>query len=378
MKKLTTLSRFAFAAVAAMALLPAQAQFKIVNECYPTTTKSIGGVSTFEREKYVNIGGSSKEAKKAFTPEQTDRFLNDLDVYFGRALGLVNTSYRWGKSVREDRKRKGYVDLKFLKETCASTVNDNGLEDYKAKYGKNENLALHENHNAYPPFMPQYQKEGAKDKFPENNEAAAEVTANLLKYNYTDYTRPKFFEPINEPDWRYYGEQKFADLHLEIKKQVDKMKINTMVGGPCFSVSNFYNNEYRSKSLYTFIDNTNNKLDFYSFHSYDYYRWNEETKEFEGSINSGTSLEGVLDAMSAHTFNKYGKESKYLTSEHGGYNGDKENLKAAEDYYANKYFPGEGFEYEMKRRSISDFLMLSSAISNTMVYMNHPHIVLKA
>ena len=41
-------------------------------------------------------------------------------------------------------------------------------------------------------------------------------------------------------------------------------------------------------------------------------------------------------------------------------------------------FPGDGFDWEMKMRSIAEFNKISGIIANTMVFMDHPHIVRKA
>ena len=84
-------------------------------------------------------------------------------------------------------------------------------------------------------------------------------------------------------------------------------------------------------------------------------------------------LESVLDLVSNYTINEYGKEVDLVLSEHGAYGSE----DLAEEL-ANKYFPGEGFEWEMKKRSIIDFNMVSGVIANTMVFMDHPHIVKKA
>ena len=62
-----------------------------------------------------------------------------------------------------------------------------------------------------------------------------------------------------------------------------------------------------------------------------------------------------------------------VLSEHGAY-GAEEFV----DELAKKHFPGDGFEWEMKKRSIIDFNMVSGVIANTMVFMDHPHVVKKA
>ena len=107
-------------------------------------------------------------------------------------------------------------------------------------------------------------------------------------------------------------------------------------------------------------------------------RWDDVAYDFVGSISSGLPEEGVFDALNAYYFNNTGDDFTYVASEHGGYISDKDNRDYALDMLADKYFPGSGFEHEMEKRSISNFIMVNSAIANTMVFMNHPHIVKKS
>ncbi len=352
------------------------AQFKVVNECYPQTTKSIEGIKTFEREKYVNIGASSNAAQSTLSPQQESYYFKVLDMHFGRNLGMVYPAYQWGKSVREDANRPGYADLEYLK--LKSKADDSKLDAYKGYFGANESIALHDKHNTYPDFMPSYQIDGSKERFPQNNDAAGELAANILKYGFTDFTRPKYYEPVNEPDWRYWKDERFAKHHLDIKHHVEALGLDVMVGGPCFSVSNFYNKEYQSlKSVTNFMDMTEHKLDFYSFHSYDYFKWSSENKRFEGAMNSGSALEGVMDAIASYSHNKFGKQFKYVASEHGGYHMKDENCEKVEELQKGKPVAKQSFKEEMDRRKASNFLMHSGAMSNTFTYMNIPHIVLK-
>ena len=60
-------------------------------------------------------------------------------------------------------------------------------------------------------------------------------------------------------------------------------------------------------------------------------------------------------------------------SEHGAY-GAPELVEAL----AREHFPGEGFEWEMQRRSIAEFNLVSGALANTLVFMDHPQTVRKA
>ena len=117
---------------------------------------------------------------------------------------------------------------------------------------------------------------------------------------------------------------------------------------------------------------------FYSYHIYDYLKWSDADWDFTGSVSSGLPSEGVFDAIANHTMNKYGEVFTYVASEHGGYINDAANRDYAQNMLADKYFPGSGFAHTMEKRSISDFLAISSEIASTFTFMNHPHIVKKA
>lgn len=357
--------------------LESTAQQKIKMTVSPSVNTSIDGHLDLNRKKYFSLAGSSREAVKSLDNEQINYYFKDLKMTLGRALGMVYSENRWGNSFREDANRPGFADIDYMKSKL--NPNDTGYDLMKTLLGENQDLAMHDRHTAYPSFMETYTKEDTHDThFPVNNDAAAEIVANFLKYNYTDFQRPAYFELVNEPHWKFWGDARFHEFHLKAKLKVDKLNVPTKVGGPCMSVSYFYKKGFGNlNQIVDFIDKTNFELDFYSFHTYDYMRWDHDNKKFIGSVTSGLPLESVFDVLASYTYNKYGKELSYVASEHGGYISDSDNRQQALDYLADTYFPGEGFEHEMEKRSIDNFLMVNSAIANTLTFMNHPHVVEK-
>ncbi len=354
----------------------------------PECTRSIQGISELDRKVYFSLcdAGTGFE-KRCKNEEVYDYLINDLGVTFGRRLGVVEGFVKWGNAVREDPQRPGYADIEYLK----SHLQKNGYtpsEQFKADRGPNLNVAAHGNHNAYPKFMGEFTtkevindaKDGHPEWVPENIDAAAELAATVLKYGYSDFDRPAYFEPLNEGHWGFFGKQHFADWHMKTMHAVHEKTPNVKVGGFCMSVAYMYRNLYHVfRSFTRFIDNTNCDMDFYSFHVYDYYRWRDGN--FAGRVTSGLPLEGVLDIMPNYTYNKYGKEIELVVSEQGGYvhdGSDEYDGATATLEIANKFFPGSGFEWEMKRRSIVEFIHVSTMIANTMGFMDHPHIVKKS
>ncbi|MGB1930521.1 MAG: beta-agarase [Mariniblastus sp.] len=335
----------------------------------PFSIRNIQGISELNREAYFGICDPGTEFKKrCLKPSRYQWLIENNGITFGRTLQIVNGLDEYQKAIREDSSRPGFVDREFLLKKIKSKPSS---ADFQHDMNNRLDIAAHGFRNAFPEFMGIYQTDAArKDKYsqrlPKNIEAAAELSALAIKHRFTDFDRPKYYEPINEPHWSYLQSKHLANWHLATMEKVHREVPGVLVGGPCLAVPIW------EKNLKPFIDNTQCKLDFYSFHIYDFLR--EKEGNFGGVIQSGLPLESLLDQIQNHTINSYGKEVDVVISEHGGYGGNELVQKLAVD--AN--FQETGFEWEMKKRSIDDFNMVSSAIANTLVFMDHPHTVLKA
>lgn len=341
----------------------------------PFCLRSIRGVSELKREVYFGICDDGRAFdRRVKDPQRYDDLIRTNGITFGRALGVVKGLDRWYKAIREDPGRPGFADLAYLKNRLAPHVREPGEEFRKDMNGRLD-VAAHENENAFPEFMGAYLSKAAAHEgkhLPLNMDAAAELTAATLRHKYTDFDRPRYCEMINEPHWSYWQDTHLAQWHMKTMAAVHREVPGVLAGGPCLPVAYFYKQEYRAfKGLQAFIDNTRCELDFYSFHVYDFLR--DGTNAFTGRITSGLPLEGVLDLVQNYTVNRYNKEIGVVVSEHGGYGAEELVEKLAK---AN--FKETGFEWEMKKRSIDDFNMVSSVLANTLVFMDHPQTVLKA
>ncbi len=343
----------------------------------PYCLRSIRGVSELKRESYFGICDSgSGFDRRVRDPQRYDWLIKTNTITFGRALGLVNGLDRWYKAIREDPARPGFADLDYLRKRLEPHVKAPG-EDFRRDMGGRLDVALHGRHNAFPEFMGAYMTDAAArdkqpERLPENIEAAAELAAATLRAKYTDFDRPAYYEPVNEPHWSYWADAHLAQWHTRTMEVVREQVPGVLVGGPCLSVAYYYKQEYRAfKGLRAFIDNTRCALDFYSFHVYDFLR--DGTNDFTGRITSGLPLESVLDLVQNYTVNSYGREIGVVVSEHGGYGAEE-----LVERLARANFTESGFEWEMKRRSIDDFNMVSSVLANTLVFMDHPQTVWKA
>ena len=354
---------------------PAPETAPIVLTVDPTCIRQIGGISELRRETYFGLcdHGTGFDAR-CQAPERY-RYLRDLGVTFGRKLSVVQAADRWGRMVREDPNRPGYADLDYLRSQSAPVQSSAA---FKQDMNGRLEIAAHGQHNAFPDFMEKWTTDQASkakkpESLPANLDAAAELSAAVLKHGYTDFDRPTFYEPVNEPHWSMWRDPRFQQWHLKTRDAVHASVPDVQVGGPCLSIGYFYKNQYHAfKGLREFIDGTDCAMDFYSFHTYDFL--GEKDGDFDGGrVTSGTPLESVLDLISNYTMNTYDKEVSLVFSEHGAYGAD-DHVAAL----ATKHFPGGGFDWEMKRRSIDDFNMVSGALANTLVFMDHPHVVKKA
>ena len=343
------------------------------------TTRAIGGVSKVDRKRYFAVSDNGTGFDERMTPEIYDYLVNDLGIAFGRSLGPV----QWiAKQLKEDPTRPGYADLTPLKKQKLKAPGERFLKDF----GPNLDVAAHGNHNAYPVYMGKHTHEGVEyhgkpEWIPANIDAAAELAAAVMKYNYTDFDRPKYYEPLNEPHWKYFVDQHMADWHLAVQEKVHDLTPEVMVGGMCQSVSYFFRDNYQNFNGFRgFIQNTQCKMDFYSFHSYDYFKW--EDGDFRGRVQSGIALEGSLDLMQNYTFNTFGKEVDVVVSEQGGYiNVQPKGMYDGELLAADiikQHYPEETWENELKKRSVVCFVHVSSILANTMAFIDHPHTVLKS
>ncbi|QBG46873.1 beta-agarase [Verrucomicrobia bacterium S94] len=349
----------------------------------PRTARAIEGVTRVDRKRYFSIADGGVNFDRRVPEDKYDYLVHELGINFGRSLGLVKYP---ASKLKEDPEKPGFADLKPL---MAGKPQD-GSDRMKADFGDNLDVAMHGAHNAYPEYMGRHETaDSVRDAkhpqyIPENIDAAALLAAAVLKFNYTDFTRPRYYELVNEPHWSFFNDQHLADWHLKTHEMVKKATPEVQVGGLCMSVCYFYRNNYRSfQGMKQFIDHTNGEMDFYSFHVYDYLRWRDG--EYKGRLQSGLPLEGTLDLVPNYTMNEFGKSAHIVVSEQGGYNGeapkgDFDGELVASQILSNAYphADHDSWEMEMKKRSIVSFGHVSSIIANTLAFIDHPHTVQKA
>ncbi|MDZ8117432.1 malectin domain-containing carbohydrate-binding protein [Pontiella agarivorans] len=349
----------------------------------PEVSVAIGGHLELDRRKFINLSDAGRKFEtRTNNDAQETYYIEELGMNFGRELGGAYGTTGWSSAVREDSENPGQVDIAYLTNNLRA---DNGGSSawMMDSFNPNLDVATHDRYGSVPDFMDAWYAEGdsANHLHAVNINAYAEYVAAVLEYGYTDWTRPKTYEIVNEPNWRVWRDQRFADLHTAVKNHVQSNGLDVAVGGPCMSVGYFYKNNYQNFGLDTFMANTGCDLDFYSFHIYDYMSFDTNKNDFVGRVSTGLPIEGVLDMVENYALNTHGKTVDMVLSEHGGYiSTDQEGALdlIADTYFPSNSFAGTVFEWEMKRRSVSEHLAVSSAIANTLAFMNNPHVVRKA
>lgn len=349
----------------------------------PETTRAIQGITDVERERYFNVCDPGTGFENQVKDDAMyDYLVKELGISFGRRLGVVKHP---AQTLSEDPNRPGYPDISRLRNKKAVEPSERMRKDF----GANLNVAAHGHHNAFPEYMGRFEtSESVQDPkhsqyLPKNLDAAAYLSAAVLRFGFNDFDRPQYYEPVNEPHWSFPKTQHLADWHLKTMEFVHRATPGVKVGGPCLPVCYFYRNEYNAfDGLTEFIERTDAKMDFYSFHTYDYLRWREG--DFKGRIQSGLALEGTLDLVQNYTVNTFGKEVDVVVSEQGGYigsdpKGEYDGELVAGEIMAEHYPDADpaSWDYEMKKRSIVNFGHVSSIVANTLAFIEHPHCVQK-
>jgi len=342
----------------------------------PHSNSAIKGNLELNRLKYFNLSGNGFNFERMVRSQSHETsILDDNNVTFGRGLGLIKGRVRSENSIFEDPDRPGYLDIDRYRSRARVVGSES--DAFKNRW-TNTDVAYHEAHKAYPAFLEKWKTSPGDEEFPVNTKAAAEIVTSVLKHGFNDFNRPGTYEIINEPHWAAWGDQRFADLHLDVLDRAKSEGISTEIGGPCYSVGFFYKRDYQNLQTFTkFIRNTQARLDFYSFHVYDFMKWDAQERDFRGRVTTGLPLEGVLDAIQNYTVNNFSKEIPIVLSEHGGYLSSDTNNIITDELAQELIGGGTGFDYEMKKRSIGCRVMTRSAISNTMTFMNNPHVIRK-
>lgn len=321
------------------------------------TKHSVGGIDTFDRQKFITIHSSagendwgendvhSQNAANA-DPDLMVNFVTDNDVYFGRDTGSIGWALR---NVNEDPAKLGFVD-----ESTATSVGGNFRWTYANSTAKKhadarlpqiearslDMIKGGQQHPYWPEGTEITPLVGEPWSFSQADTAAeplgtatghymGQFLAKFFRNSDTEAwePKPKFFEIMNEPlydlttvrnpnDNNYVTPKQVFDFHNTTKAEIRKITENNdvLVGGytvafPDFDKDNFQRWEERDK---LFIDTSGAQMDFYSIHLYDFPCLSNTEK-----YRSGSNVEATLDMMENYSHIAIDEMKPYVISEYG-------------------------------------------------------------
>lgn len=312
------------------------------------TLKSTAGVSTFDRDVFVNMhanynGNDWKESELDYVHE-------DLGINFGRSVGGVT----WQMNrLRENPNRAGFFDLDHMKELGEESRGWYAAKPFLKKYERQTDVLTSHISPTFPNGKPTNQGFA-----PDGYESIAQFYAYFLKEYYDENGKPKprFLEVLNEP-FVHANElnttnAEISKFHAVVADSVHAHHDDVMVGGYTAAWPEFERNNFSiwDETWRTFIDIAGEKMDFFSVHLYDVPRPDTYSQR------RGSNVEAILDMIEQYSLLKLGEVKPLVISEYGACCG---------------FWDGEYYEER-------DWLQLESIPSITMSLMDRPNRVLKA
>ncbi|XP_046543614.1 beta-porphyranase A-like [Haliotis rubra] len=218
----------------------------------------------------------------------------------------------------EDAHHSGYPDPNYLKNVSRQQeMFSMYLANINHGY-ENDMIMMARAHN-WPTWMNQSDHKG---QFPNSIDAASEFITLMVQgvYDYTNGQIPPYFEVVNEPDVK--GDiMNFTNTVANFHKSVaDKLhsRFNIKVVGPTITG---YNTVVDRKDfsfwtkLVAFMDITLDRLDVFSFHSYNSLNVTGKSHQFTG-INEAR-LVAFVDLIENYIHQKTGRIMPLIISEYG-------------------------------------------------------------
>lgn len=317
---------------------------------------SVGGIDSFDRQKFITIHASSTEngwgendvhSRNAANKDTNlmPNFVTDYDVYFGRDTG----SFGWAlRNLPEDPAKTGFVDEAATntrgdgdKWTYSNNTNDK-YSDARAQESRGLDMIVGLQQFPYYP-------EGDKTNNPvtgidawtfsttntideplgtATGHYAAQFMSKFYKTNVNDIgsPMPQYFEVMNEPLYPLITEREgqanevpaleIFEFHNTVAKEIRKVSEldNVEIAGytvafPDFDKDNFQRWEDRDK---LFIDTSGQFMDTYSIHLYDFPCHDNKEK-----YRRGSNMEATMDMLEGYSMLKLGEIKPVIISEYG-------------------------------------------------------------
>ncbi|QCX40348.1 agarase [Aureibaculum algae] len=283
---------------------------------------TIGTNSTFERSKFITIHANQLEKDwdgDNFTPDLRNDFLNGYDVYLGRDTGGITWILN---NVEEDPTRLGFADPTDIASRGENSRNSFASQSKLHSYENRKNLVIAA--QLHPFWTGESQKATTKGWKIASPTATGEYMGRYFNefHGQNGQKQPAWVEVINEPAYEALGGKKdythslqeIADFHVEVADAIRAQNSNLKIGGytaafPDFETGDFQRWMNRDK---LFVDVAGEKMDFWSWHLYDFPAIGGKT-----DLRSGSNVEATFDMMDQYSMLKLGHTKPYVISEYG-------------------------------------------------------------
>lgn len=294
----------------------------------------VGSSDSFDRSKWMTIHSSQGENDWNGDMDKLDYIINDLDVYFGRDTGLL----RWNSTlIKEDPSRSGFASTSDIAAKGNAFKNNYINRTDRHAFEKGDIMMAFQQTPFYPNGANTLNGNDSNNPdwlFSQTNtesepfgSATGEFLVEFLNGFFGDggttgHKKPKYFEVMNEPIWplvdfNLYGGGNIDDIfkfHSTIADKVHAGSPDVKVGGFCTAFPdhdkrNFAQWDERWKR---FIDEIGPKMDFYTFHLYDFPIFPNKPSYRKGGRNEVT-----FEMIEHYNFLQYGEVKPMVVSEYG-------------------------------------------------------------
>ncbi|MGC6506504.1 MAG: beta-agarase [Coraliomargaritaceae bacterium] len=291
----------------------------------------VGGLSQFDRQKYITVHSSLTESDWEGEEEKLDYLINDLDVHFGRDNGIM---ILYAEKAGEDPARSGYADPVHMQSLGQYYRETFYGQEYAYRHGmdtKNDVMIGGQVRTFWPAEA--NPKGTGKLGWPlDGVDAAGEFMGHFLNEFYRDAgepsakgpSRPKYLEILNEPLYELidgnrgsiFTPKDIFQFHNEAAKAIRRINQTTLLGGytmafPIFEERDFARWDERMK---LFIDMSGDYMDFLSIHFYDFNNRGSYGKDYY----KGGRVEATLDLIEQYCQLRLGEVMPFVISEYGG------------------------------------------------------------
>lgn len=346
-------------------------------EFNPNVKRTVDGVSTFDRSKFITIHSTPTDPEWNGGQQGANNFTNDLlaafilgnDVYFGRDTGYITWYLR--NRIEEDPSRNGWARVSGSSLSMASQGSK-----ARASYNNKPHLHPYESRNdeimaaQFHPFWPDgtptklgwalSQANTMTEPFGSATAAYMGVFLNDFYGSATQVGRPlpKWVEVINEPDWELIDNgntppAKIWAYHNTVANGIRALNPYVKIGGYCAAFPDLEKDNFQEwrREWKLFIDTCGTNMDFYTLHLYDFPAFGSRQW-----YRKGSNLEATFDMIEQYSHLTLGAARPFVISEYGA---QVHNLS------------------QQPWSAYRDWLFVKSLSGMMMSFMDRPHLIEK-